>query len=216
MKLHRTTLVATLVAAALLGAPVIAQSQTTHDVRHAGELAAMGLQDDPFAPVYIVTSRTLYDKGIHAIARTSASRRDSIGNALVLAEIQAHQLGDVSRQIHERENRCGGYFAFATRAEADAFIRSDRSLQAMRTRRSSPATPSTTRPRSIRGCRRSSKANIYNTINHLSGYRTATTPAPTARPRPSGSAQRGKAWPARAPTSPPSCSAAPTVRPSRR
>lgn len=85
---------------------------------------------DPFAPVHVVTSRDLFRK--HFAGATSKSeRRDSLGNPLVLAELPAHRLADLSRRVHEREKRCGGFFAFATHAEAEAFVREDRSAQAM-------------------------------------------------------------------------------------
>jgi hypothetical protein len=70
------------------------QAQHVH-AAHAGKaLASMQLERDPFATVFIVTSRTAFD-GIQHIARNGA----------------AHQLGKVSEHIHQRELRCGGYFA---------------------------------------------------------------------------------------------------------
>ena len=111
MRLH-STISAMLVGAALLGAPAIA---ATHS--HADELASMRLERDPFAPVYIVTSRKTFDDIDH-IARNGAARRDSTGAALVVSEIKAHQLSEVSEHIHQRELRCGGYFAFKSRKEA--------------------------------------------------------------------------------------------------
>ncbi|MGH8077649.1 MAG: M20/M25/M40 family metallo-hydrolase, partial [Lysobacter sp.] len=170
MKLHRTTLVATLLTAALFGTPTWAQSQSHHDAGHAGELAALGLEHDPFAPVYIVTSRDLYEQGIQTIARNRVARQDSTGNALVVAEIKAHQLSEISRQIHERENRCGGYFAFATRAAADAFVSSDRSLHATNATFLASYTvdnQTTVNP----WLPQVAEGNIYNTINHLSSYK---------------------------------------------
>ena len=58
------------------------------------------------------------------------ARRDAAGDRLVVARVQANQLGEVSIVVHEREKRCGGYFAFDTRAEAEAFIAADRSALA--------------------------------------------------------------------------------------
>jgi leucyl aminopeptidase len=88
-------------------------------------------QEDPFEPVFIVTSRDIYRRFVRIHARSGADRVDSSGHALVLAELRAHQLADIDRAIHGEEHRCGGYFAFATRAQAEAFIRSDRSRQAL-------------------------------------------------------------------------------------
>ncbi|KFN43335.1 M20/M25/M40 family metallo-hydrolase [Arenimonas oryziterrae] len=88
-------------------------------------------QVDPLAPVFVVTSRDTYQKGVQLLARNGVGRRDSVGNDLVIAELRNHQLADINEIVHQRELRCGGYFAFTTRAEAEAFIRSDRSLQAI-------------------------------------------------------------------------------------
>ncbi|WP_202845582.1 M20/M25/M40 family metallo-hydrolase [Luteimonas saliphila] len=88
-------------------------------------------QEDPFARVYLVTSRALFEGGIATHARKTAARRDSLGNELVLAEAQAWQLPEISHGIHERERHCGGYFAFATRAEAESFLRSEQSSRAL-------------------------------------------------------------------------------------
>ena len=41
---------------------------------------------------------------------------------MVVSRVRAHQLEDIGRLVHERERRCGGYFAFHTRAEAEAFL----------------------------------------------------------------------------------------------
>jgi len=120
MRLH-STIFAMLVGAALAG-PALAA--TPHS--HADESASMQLERDPFAPVYIVTSRNTFE-GINRIARNGVARRDSTGAALVVSEIKAHQLSEVSEHIHQRELRCGGYFAFKSRKQADAFIASDRS-----------------------------------------------------------------------------------------
>ena len=58
-------------------------------------------------------------------------RRDALGRQLVLASMREHQLEDLSRHVHEVERRCGGYFAFATRAEAEAFVASDTALRGL-------------------------------------------------------------------------------------
>ena len=86
---------------------------------------------DPFRPVYIVMSRKTWLAGLNTIARDGQARRDSIGNDLVLARIAEHQLTDVSQFVHDNERRCGGYFAFDTQAEAEAFVRSDLARKAM-------------------------------------------------------------------------------------
>src|SRR6476469_5507984 len=82
-----------------------------------GQAARAHPAQDPFAPVYIVSSRKTYEN-IRTLVRNPASRRDGLGNELVVSETRAHMLDAVSGVIHQRELRCGGYFAFATRAEA--------------------------------------------------------------------------------------------------
>ncbi|MCW5580091.1 MAG: M20/M25/M40 family metallo-hydrolase [Luteimonas sp.] len=93
--------------------------------------AAAGLREDPFAKVYLVTSRALYEGGIDTHATKLANRRDGLGNALVVAETRAWQLPGISHGIHERERHCGGFFAFATRADAEAFLRGERAVKAL-------------------------------------------------------------------------------------
>jgi leucyl aminopeptidase len=127
------TLLAGLVAGALLAGMPAAQASTAFHASHADETAALGLEQDPFAPVFIVVSDDTYRNGLQAIARDGVARRDSVGNRLVVARIRANQLGQVSTLIHEREKRCGGYFAFASRADADAFVAADRSALARNT-----------------------------------------------------------------------------------
>lgn len=103
----------------------------THDALHHLSSAR---QEDPFAKVFLVTSRRLYEGGVKTHARPLAQRRDSLGNDLVIAEARAWQLPEISHGIHERERRCGGFFAFASRAEAEAFLSNEQSAKAMRTK----------------------------------------------------------------------------------
>ncbi|UXI70469.1 M20/M25/M40 family metallo-hydrolase [Tahibacter amnicola] len=91
---------------------------------------AIDTEQDPFAPVFIVTSKNTFEE-IRKFARDGVERRDSLGTPLVVAQVQAYQLSDISHRIHERELRCGGFFAFASRAEADAFIRADRAADSV-------------------------------------------------------------------------------------
>ncbi len=127
MKLHRTVF-----ACLLAGLSLAAQAQqgTAHPAHEI--IDAARFEQAPFAPVYIVTSRDTYINTLQPVARNGVARRDSVGADLVVSEIQAHQLPEVSERIHTREKRCGGYFAFGTRAQADAFVRADRSASAAR------------------------------------------------------------------------------------
>lgn len=143
------------------------------DIRHAHshaevQLASMHMEQNPFARVYIVTSRDSW-LGLRRIARKGVARRDSIGTALVVSEIKAYQLSEVSEYIHHRELRCGGYFAFKSRREADAFIASDRTYQAVQ--KSAQAVYTVDNPGTVSlWLPQVSEANIYGTINHLSSY----------------------------------------------
>ncbi|QSX77099.1 M20/M25/M40 family metallo-hydrolase [Agrilutibacter solisilvae] len=119
----------TLSALALSGA-VVAQSGGGDPHGHAGALRA-SLGVDPMSAVYIVTSQATFDGGVNALVSEAAAQRDGAGRAVVVGKIRAHQLDELSRFIHERERRCGGYFAFATRKQAVQFLREDRTVRAM-------------------------------------------------------------------------------------
>lgn len=88
--------------------------------------------EDALAPVYVVASRATYLAGLQELASQGLARRDSQGHELVIARLRAHQVGDLARHVHEKENRCGGFFAFDSLAEAEEFIRNDRSALAAR------------------------------------------------------------------------------------
>ena len=126
-------------------------------------------QTDPFAPVYIVTSRETH-QGIRGLVRRAVARGDSTGKTVVVAETRADRLGEISHYVHTRERRCGGYFAFPTRAEAEAFVGADRAKQAMtktllaRYTLDNQATVDRWLPQV-------QERRLYDTINHLSSYR---------------------------------------------
>lgn len=126
-------------------------------------------QADPFAPVYIVTSRKTW-QGIRGLARDAVARRDGTGMPLVISETRADRLGEIARYVHLDERRCGGYFAFPSRAQAEAFVRADRSRQAMAKSLAAGYTLDN-RATVDRWLPRVQESRIYDTINHLSGYR---------------------------------------------
>ncbi|RYZ70912.1 MAG: M20/M25/M40 family metallo-hydrolase [Lysobacteraceae bacterium] len=130
---------------------------------------APGSQVDPFAPVYIVTSGDTY-RGIRGLVRAPVSRRDSTGKPLVIAETRADRLGDIARYVHEGERRCGGYFAFPSRAQAEAFVREDRSAQAVTGKLLAKYTLGN-QATVNRWLPQVQERRIYDTINHLSSYR---------------------------------------------
>jgi len=140
-------------------------------------LHALRLERDPTAPVFIVTSRDTYPL-MKDVAVDAAPAFDSIGTALVVSRIQARDLGTVSSRIHYKQLRCGGFFAFASRADADAFIRKDRAAQIVR--KAALATYTIDNQATVNPwLPQSSATNIYNTISTLSAYQnryyTSTT-----------------------------------------
>ena len=49
-------------------------------------------------------------------------RLDARGHAVVLVEAGPGDIAALGRHVHEHERRCGGFFSFPTRAEAEAFL----------------------------------------------------------------------------------------------
>lgn len=89
---------------------------------HAAPAAA-----DPMQRVYVVTAQATFDAGLAALASAPTRMADGMGRPVVVAGLRAHHLDDLARHVHVEEHRCGGYFAFDSRAEAEAFVRGDRS-----------------------------------------------------------------------------------------
>ncbi|MEO7199349.1 MAG: M20/M25/M40 family metallo-hydrolase [Dokdonella sp.] len=90
-------------------------------------------------PVFIVTARTTY-VAIQSLIHNARAKRDSLGTDLVIGEVRADQVDQISHYVHETERRCGGFFAFSSRAEAEAFLAADRSAMATLARRVDPYT----------------------------------------------------------------------------
>jgi leucyl aminopeptidase len=133
-----------------------------------GHAAQAHPEQDAMAPVFIVTSRKTFEN-VRALVRDPASRRDSLGNELIVSETRAHMLDAVGAVIHQRELRCGGFFAFPTRAEADRFIADDRSALASRVlaTRYTIDNAATVEP----WLPQAGESGIYDTISTLQGYR---------------------------------------------
>lgn len=172
-----STPVRTHVAAAPAHAPASVVEASRQGVRTAraraggrrGPPITTSAPDDPFAPVYIVTSNATW-QGIRGLARGVATPRDSTGMPLVIAETRADRLGDISRYVHENERRCGGYFAFPDRAQAEAFVRGDRAKLAMA--KSALARYALDNQATVgRWLSQVQEQRLYDTINHLSSYR---------------------------------------------
>lgn len=80
--------------------------------------------------IYIVTSHDTF-VGLSAIAAEATPVRNRSGTALILARTNAAGVDVLARYVHEQEGRCGGFFAFASRAEAETFLANDRSAEAI-------------------------------------------------------------------------------------
>lgn len=109
-------------------APGAVQAQDEHVQPRPHTTAAT---PDPFAPVYIVSSRESFQSGLSAIADAPRAARDSTGAALVVSRVEAHELPLISHHIHAGEHRCGGYFAFTSEEEARRFIQGEQSARAL-------------------------------------------------------------------------------------
>ena len=177
---YGSSLFAVFVGACLLSAPAFAQSAGNRHAKQEADaaLASMHLQNDPFAPVHIVMSRKSFD-GMPDLVTNAVAKADTAGTALVVSEIKAYMLSQISERIHTRENRCGGFFAFATRAEADAFVRSDKSAKAIASRALLATYTIDNQATVTPWLSLVQNTNIYNTIASLSAYQnryyTSTT-----------------------------------------
>jgi PKD repeat protein len=98
-----------------------------------------------------------------------------------VSEIKAHMLSEISERIHQRENRCGGFFAFATREEAEAFIRADRSAQAIRSNALLVAYTIDNQATVNPWLSQVQHANIASTISTLSAYQNRYYTSTTGR-----------------------------------
>ncbi|NCT69696.1 MAG: M20/M25/M40 family metallo-hydrolase [Xanthomonadaceae bacterium] len=134
----------------------------------AAPAAAAPSPADPFAPVYLVTSQATW-QGIRGLTRQAVARRDSAGMPLVIAESRADRLGEISHYVHVNEKRCGGYFAFSTRAQAEAFVQADRAKQAM-TKSMLAGYTLDNQATVNRWLPQVQERRLYDTINHLSSY----------------------------------------------
>ncbi|TDR44977.1 leucyl aminopeptidase [Tahibacter aquaticus] len=127
--LQRTATVALALATALAVPSALAHGGTADVATRIQSLRQSG--EDPYAPVFIVAARDSYQRQMADLAHSPQALQDSAsGTALIVAEVESWRLSDISGRIHEREQRCGGFFAFATRAEAEAFVHESNALKA--------------------------------------------------------------------------------------
>ena len=187
-----SSLFAVFIGAGMFAASAFAQSgEHTHaQDRHAqhqhaqahvdAALASMRLEHDPYAPVHVVMARKSYD-GMRDLVGNGAAAADGLGTPLMVAQIEAHLLSRIAERIHQREQRCGGFFAFATREEADAFIASDRSAHAMRSNALLAAYTIDNQATVSPWLSQVQHTNIYSTISTLSSYQNRYYTSTTAR-----------------------------------
>ncbi len=124
----------------------------------------------PPAEVYVVTSRDTF-VAVSAIARNAQPVVSRAGTALVLAQLDTDGVDVLARYVHEQEGRCGGFFAFATRKEAETFLANDRSDEAITRPMAGTYTidnQATVNP----WLPQVQEANIYATISTLEAYHT--------------------------------------------
>lgn len=128
--------------------------------------------------VHLVSSRATF-RGLSGLATARGLHRDPSGTDLVVSEVDANRLDDVAGIVHRTERRCGGFFAFDTRAEAEAFLRSDRSAQAI----DATAASYTLDNRSTvdHWLPQVREARIRDTIAHLSGYQNRYFASPAGK-----------------------------------
>jgi leucyl aminopeptidase len=148
-------------ASVMVIAPAASQS------RHVPATQTPAAADDPFARGYVVTAQETHDQALSGLADRTTAHVDVHGRRLVIADLRAHQLADFSRHVHEKEHRCGGYFAFDTRAEAERFVRSQASARGI-TGQFLPSYTIDNQAVVNRWIGHVREANIRNTITHLS------------------------------------------------
>ena len=128
--------------------------------------------------VHLVSSRATF-RELSGLARPRGVHRDSSGTDLVVSEIDATRLEEVAGIVHRTEQRCGGFFAFDTREEAEAFLRADRSAAAIVAAQASYTLDNgTTVDHWLPQVR---EPRIRETIRHLSSYQNRYFTSPTGK-----------------------------------
>lgn len=138
---------------------------------HPAQVHAHGIPAANGSPerIYVLTSLSTY-QGIQSIAPVGQPRSDSLGSPLMLLAVDASQRDRITQYVHESERRCGGYFAFDTIEEVDAFLAGDKTLEAISAPfgdRYTIDNQTTVAP----WLPQVDDMAIYRTISHLSSYR---------------------------------------------
>lgn len=106
--------------------------------------------------------------------------RDSLGTALKLVELDARQRDLLTEHVHEKEGRCGGYFAFSSRSEAEDFLVHERALNSLLA--AAPISYTIDNQATVAPwLDQVMEANIRATIAHLSSYHNRYYTSPTGR-----------------------------------
>lgn len=127
--------------------------------------------------VFVITSaQSLASSPLRGLAKENL--RGRLGTSLSLVELDSQQQHALIDYMHESEGRCGGYFAFASSAEAEEFLARDQSLMATL----APAAITYTIDNAATitpWLPEVSAENIRNTIAHLSSYVNRYYSSPT-------------------------------------
>jgi len=139
----------------------------------AAPLAALAAPDVPAAtraaaaPVHVVTARDTYRAALPG--RQARILLDHNGRALAVAELDPSAVITLAQYVHDVEHRCGGFFAFASREQAEAFVARDRLIDA--TRAPAAATYTIDNPGTVTPWLDAVDAtNIYGTIASLAAF----------------------------------------------
>ena len=161
--------------------PALQAQETPAGTEHGRAAAAPPAMPawEPASPrkAYLVSSRATF-RAFSALARPRGSHRDPSGTELVVSEVDAG-VDEVAGIVHRIEQRCGGFFAFDTREEAEAFLRSDRSAEAIVAARASYAVDN--RPTVVHWLPQVQESRIRQTITHLSSYQNRYFASPSGK-----------------------------------
>ena len=139
---------------------------------------AQGAEREP-SRVYLVSSRATFE-GIRAQAEWLSARRDRAGTELVVSRTEARALPQVAAFVHREERRCGGFFAFGSQVEAEAFMRKEASVAQVM---AAAAAAYTLDSAAVveRWLPRVEEPRLRQTIAHLSGYQNRYYASTTGR-----------------------------------
>ncbi|SDZ29105.1 leucyl aminopeptidase Metallo peptidase. MEROPS family M28E [Lysobacter sp. yr284] len=92
---------------------------------------ASGPADGSSKPVFVVAAERTHRAALAGAGARLSTLASHDGDALAIREVPADRLAELARHVHEKEKRCGGFFAFDSREQAEAFVRDDLSALAV-------------------------------------------------------------------------------------